>query len=261
MLWLTDVHIDYKKDTSVNDFFERIQTQDEGGICITGDIAENRGAIEFIQKLSSKVRCPIYFVLGNHDFYGSEIFSLQEELFELFKENTSVYYLAKENVLSVSPDTAVIGVDNWYDLKGGDYFTSDIKLKDFKMIDNFKSLSKQDLYDFMGEHSQKIIKQVEEKLDLAFQGHTHAILLTHVPCFREACLHNNQIADDKWAPFFTHRQLADFIVTYMSERVDKSLTILSGHTHHKAEYSPLQNVVIKVGCCPDDIIEWQKLSF
>jgi predicted MPP superfamily phosphohydrolase len=261
MLWLTDIHIDYKNDEVVEKFFEEIALIDSKGICITGDIAENGQSINFINKLSENVQKPIYFVLGNHDFYGSNIESFQQQVNSTFQKNENVFYLSAHQAIPISDNTALIGIDNWYDFSVGDYFSSEIKLKDFKEIKNLIPLDKSELYSFMQNYSKVNVELIEKKLIDAFAKFTKVILLIHVPPFQEACFYKNQIADDFWAPFFVHGELGGFLKKFMEENHNKSLTVLSGHTHNTAEYKPLPNLFIKVGSCPKESFEWDQFKF
>jgi len=260
MLWLTDLHIDFKTKDALNDFFKKISLVKSDGICITGDIGEKGKSISFIQKLSKTTKLPVYFVLGNHDFYGFKIEELQAKVHHTFINTSDIFYLNSHHYLPLSSKTAIIGIDNWYDLSQGDFFSSTVKPNDFQEIPTFSALNKEKIFSFMQELSCKLIDDLSKKLISAFANFSNVILLTHVPPFKEVCLYNNKAADDNWAPFFAHGHLGDFLKTFMSKNLDKYLTVLSGHTHHTAIYQPALNLNIKVGGCPDDSLDWEIVS-
>lgn len=260
MLWLTDIHVDFKNKETVDRFFDSIASEKARGICITGDMADKEQSISFLEELSKKVDFPIYFVLGNHDYYGSSILSFQKKIESFFEGNPSVVYLPSQEEIGVSDTTAIIGIDNWYDLEIGNYFKSEVRLRDFTEIADFMILEKHQLYDHFQKGSRNTIFQVKRKLEKAFENYAHVILLAHVPPFIEACLYKNKPADEEHAPFFIQGLLGSFLLEFMEGYREKSLTVLSGHTHHKAFYQPLPNLVVKVGFCPDDDIEYERIN-
>ncbi len=260
MLWLTDLHIDFKSNSALDDFLKKISLVESDGICITGDIGENGKSISFIKKLSKTTNIPIYFVLGNHDFYGFRIDEFQTEVHLTFINDSNIFYLNSYDHIPLSDCTAIIGIDNWYDLSKGDFFASTVTPKDFNEILTFSNLSKEKIFSFIQNYSHKLVDQLSKKLTNIFADFSKAILLTHVPPFREVCLYNNIVADENWAPFFAHGYLGDFLTTFMAKNPDKSLTVLSGHTHHVANYSPACNLNIKVGSCPDEYFTWDIIS-
>ncbi|PIS00393.1 MAG: hypothetical protein COT84_07750 [Chlamydiae bacterium CG10_big_fil_rev_8_21_14_0_10_35_9] len=261
MLWLTDLHIDFKEKEAIDVFLKKVSKVKSDGICITGDIGEKGESINFIKKLSEITKLPIYFILGNHDFYGFKIEEFQAKVHLAFIDNARIFYLNSHHYVPLSNNAAIVGIDNWYDLSQGDFFASPVIPKDFKEIQTFSTLNKNDLFSFIQDYSHKIIDQLNQKLVNAFASFSNVILLAHFPPFKEVCLYNNTVADDNWAPFFVQGLLGDFLKTFMSENPDKCLTVLSGHTHHIASYKPTHNLTIKVGSCPNNEINWDTISF
>ena len=93
-VWLTDIHMDEKKSLEVYEFLQTLseECKDADGIFITGDIGEWGTCIPFIEVVEKTNNTPIYFVLGNHDFYGQSIEHFQEKVVLYFKSNPIVHY-------------------------------------------------------------------------------------------------------------------------------------------------------------------------
>ena len=73
---ITDVHLNLlEKDERIN-FYRALIATDSDGVMISGDIAEAT-SIEPILKEMTTIQKPIYFVLGNHDYYRCSINDLR----------------------------------------------------------------------------------------------------------------------------------------------------------------------------------------
>ena len=49
-------------------------------VLITGDIATGTTILTELQWLSQTINAPLYFVLGNHDYYGSSIETVRKQV-------------------------------------------------------------------------------------------------------------------------------------------------------------------------------------
>ena len=69
--WLTDIHLNFLKPLALKRFYERVRAEQPGVLLVTGDIGEADSVVRFVTELAQIA--PIYFVLGNHDYYRSSI--------------------------------------------------------------------------------------------------------------------------------------------------------------------------------------------
>ena len=109
---------------------------------ISGDIGHADTSIGFLGALSEIVFCPIYFVLGNHDFYGGSISSVRKSVVEICQNKSNLYWLSDADVFKTSDGKGIIGHDSWADGGYGDYVRSTVELSDFYLIRELKRLSK-----------------------------------------------------------------------------------------------------------------------
>ena len=73
LAWLTDIHLDFLDAKQVDAFCQNVASCDTDAFMIGGDISIATQIQEHLLLLARHLRGPIYFVLGNHDFYGGSI--------------------------------------------------------------------------------------------------------------------------------------------------------------------------------------------
>ena len=72
--WLTDLHLDFiEPDTAIADFCRSVADCPSDVVLVGGDISTAASLEAHLRQLEAAVQRPIYFVLGNHDFYGGRI--------------------------------------------------------------------------------------------------------------------------------------------------------------------------------------------
>jgi hypothetical protein len=90
-------------------------------------------------------------------------------------------------------DTILIGQDGWADGRLGDFENSRVVLNDSRMIADLfqeKILGKYQLLEKMQQLADTDAMRLQEDLVQAVSQHPKKIvILTHVPSFREACMH------------------------------------------------------------------------
>lgn len=91
--------------------------------------------------------------------------------------------------------------------------------------------------------------QLSKNLDQAIKKHhpKKIIVLTHVPPFKEACLHEGEISNDDWLPYFSSQATGDILKQIAEDNKEIEFLVLCGHTHSEATYEPLENLKVKVG--------------
>ncbi|GGI89055.1 metallophosphoesterase family protein [Legionella impletisoli] len=95
-LWLTDLHVNRLDEEHYTDLFNRIQASEADGIWITGDIGDPPLNWIFLEDLFCKFTKPIYFVLGNHDYYGLKVDEARQKARNLSYAYPNAHYLTSE---------------------------------------------------------------------------------------------------------------------------------------------------------------------
>src|SRR5277367_679757 len=93
-------------------FYERVRAEQPHILVVTGDIAESDSVTRYVRELAAIA--PVYFVLGNHDYYRSSIASVRAAMQKL---DDSATYLPAHDPLRLTSRVVMLGVDGWGDAR------------------------------------------------------------------------------------------------------------------------------------------------
>ena len=72
LAWLTDLHLNFVTPGHVDRLCRAVREAGADAVLLGGDIGEAPDVVEHLEGLDARLGLPIYFVLGNHDFYRGE---------------------------------------------------------------------------------------------------------------------------------------------------------------------------------------------
>jgi 3',5'-cyclic AMP phosphodiesterase CpdA len=252
LAWATDIHLNFVDATTRREFYNSL-AQDSDAVVISGDIGESPDVEGYLREMEEALQRPIYFVLGNHDFYRGSITATREAVARLAVESEYLAYLSANGVVELSPQTALIGHDGWADARLGDFANSDVILNDYALISELQCwqgagvLDKDRLGDVLNALGDQAAQHLEGRLAEAVSRYTNVIAITHVPPFREATWYDGRVSDDNWLPHFSCKAVGDAMVKVMESNPQANLLVLCGHTHGGGETSPLGNLRVLTG--------------
>jgi predicted MPP superfamily phosphohydrolase len=248
--WITDPHFDKCDIEEINKLIKEIKQEKCDGVIITGDISERGTTGVYLKFLQSGINIPVWFVLGNHDWY----YITREQGNQLLKtyiSNKLVWLDQAEGEIKLTKHTCLIGHENWWDAAFGESFGF---LDGFVMSEDYKNISfiaapKGSDAPFMPvrELSRKCTEIILAKLSEAFKEYEEVVLAIHVPPFAEACVVGGIQIPNNWLNHFCNKELGDELKTLMKSLPDKKLKVLAGHTHGKIKIKIQDNLVVKVG--------------
>lgn len=247
VVWLTDLHLNFLTLRQTEEFLARVAGERPDAVLIGGDIAEAPSVVSHLERIASRLACPIYFVLGNHDFYFGSIERVRSAVQELSRERPNLIYLSSAGAVSLTANTGLCGDDGWADARLGDYERSLVMMNDYRLIEELAGASKRDRWPLLKALGDAAARRVERVLPAALADHEEVILLTHVPPLREACWYQGRLSNDEWLPHFTCLAVGEAILRIMRDQPRRRLTVLCGHTHSPGETQPLDNVRILTG--------------
>ena len=137
LAWATDIHLNFLASIDRCRFLESVKGQADV-LLVTGDIAESNSLDEILRQMMAVLDMPIYFVLGNHDFYRGSVVGTRSALAEMISGSEHLVYLSQAGVVELTPSTALVGHDGWADGRLGDFDGSDVILNDFLLIDELR---------------------------------------------------------------------------------------------------------------------------
>jgi predicted MPP superfamily phosphohydrolase len=247
LAWVTDVHLNFVPSRKRFVFYDRIRDAQPGALLLGGDIGEADTVTRLLKEMAAALRLPIYFVLGNHDFYRGSIAEIREVVEREASASQWLHWLPASGVVELTAATALIGHDSWADGRCGDFFRSEVMLNDYILIHELRGLTKKALYAKLNALGDEAAEFLGERAGEALAARRNAIVLTHVPPFREASWHEGRISDDDWLPHFACRAAGDRLAAVMRRRPDCGMTVLCGHTHGSGVAHILPNLAVSTG--------------
>lgn len=247
VIWLTDLHLNFVPQKARERFYERVWAAGADAILAGGDVGEAGSVAAFLSEMEAAFGKPIYFVLGNHDFYHGSFASVRGEVAAVAGASRHLTWLTTAGVVPLTETAALIGHDSWADGRLGDGVASDVLLNDFVLIDDLRCASKAALFERLHALGDRAAREAEQSLFAALGSFRNVIFLTHVPPFREACWHDGKISGGDFLPHFTCKAMGDMLIKRMAERPECKLTVLCGHTHGQGAARIGENIVVRTG--------------
>lgn len=258
LAWLTDIHLNFVTPDKTSSLAQRIGESNADGVLVGGDIAEADSFADSLRQLTKESNIPLYFVLGNHDYYRGSIAGVRQAATAISGESANLQWLPDARVVQITEKTTLVGHGGWGDGRHGKFFESDVLLNDYALIEELQKLQRNDLLppesiltpelhaklnalgDEAADHFRQVIPQ-------ALETSERVIVLTHVPPFREACWYEGQLSNDNWAPHFTCKAVGDVLVEFMTAHPDQNMTVLCGHTHSAGHAQIQHNLEVFTG--------------
>jgi len=247
LAWATDVHLDFVGEAGLDRFCDDFRGAEAEGLLLSGDIATADTLASVLHGLRRRLDVPIWYVLGNHDFYGSGVAAARAQARALAESSRGIVWLGAVEMVELSPQTALVGHDGWGDARFGDHLASRVMLNDFLRIDDLRLADRSELGRALGRLGDESAAHLRRVLPPALERFAHVVVLTHVPPFREACWHDGAIADDEWLPYFACRATGEVLLEEAARHPERRLTVLCGHTHSPGEYVPRPNLRVVTG--------------
>jgi predicted phosphohydrolase len=246
--WLTDIHQEFvHSPREIQDFLDSVAAPKPDCVLVGGDTSTANHLAETLLMLEVRLRVPVYFVLGNHDFYYGSIRQVRHLAEDLTRTHECLRWLPAAGIVELGPQTGLIGHDGWADGRLGKAGESQVMLSDYTLIDEFVGLPAQERFRQLNELGDEAADYLRDVLPPALQLFPNLLLLTHVPPFRESCWHEGHISGDEYLPHFTCKAVGDVLVRAMQASPGCSLTVLCGHTHGEGRVSILPNLHVRTG--------------
>jgi predicted phosphohydrolase len=247
LAWLTDIHLNFLTPVQMEQFFGTLKDANADAFLITGDITEAPRLSWHLTRMEAYLARPIYFVLGNHDYYLSSFADVQMDVREVTRHSASLHWMNDAGVVELTPDIALIGHDGWADGRCGNYARSELMLTDYVAIKDLSGLSKERLLRTLNRLGDAAAGHFRTWLPKALAQYRHVFLMTHVPPFCETCWQHSRYSDDDFRPHFASRVVGEVLTEVMRRYPDCKLTVLSGHTHTHGKAYILPNLLVISG--------------
>lgn len=242
LAWLTDVHLNFVGSAKTMLYAARVAEQSDACV-ITGDIAEADSVVQLLSLFRRTYGKPVYFVLGNHDFYGGSFESVGAAIVRAFSPRE---WLRSGEIINIADGVQLCGADGWYDAQFGNPETSRVQLNDwFKIADLIAAREQGQLLPKLREIGQESAISAQETLSRTTAK--RVIFATHVPPFAESSVYNGKQSDGEWLPWFTNKALGFALTDWATNNPEREIEVLCGHTHGRARYQAMPNLMVRTG--------------
>lgn len=214
-------------------------------LLIAGDIAMAGSVTGQLERMERTLGHPIYFVLGNHDYYYGSIADVRASIAKATSGN--LRWLNQSRLAMLTAKTALVGHDGWCDSRLGDFHGSRVNLSDFLLIKELGGLRREDRLRAMQALGDESARHLKSILPEALARAEHVVVLTHVPPYAAAAWHQGKQSNPDWLPFFSCKACGDVLTEAMVDHPDKRMTVLCGHTHSGGVVQILQNLTVYTG--------------
>ena len=262
-VWVTDLHLEFLREEGKRELFLRtLADSGADAVLLGGDIQTAGALIETLRQLEASVGVPVYFVLGNHDYYYGSIKRVRADVRALCGESKNLLWLSESRAVTLSEETALVGHDGWGDGRCGNYAGSTVTLNDFLVIEELSGLPRKvppymmdvpggqvraTLADCLRELGDEAADHFRRVLPDALESHRAVVVLTHVPPFPEAAWHEGKQSSDEFLPFFCCHATGAVLREAMELHPDRHMTVLCGHTHGRGHCQILPNLEVFTG--------------
>lgn len=245
--WLTDLHFNFVGRSEVEDLCNSIRVSGVDSTLITGDIASSEHLCWCLKHMAGSIQIPIYFVLGNHDYYGSSIQRVNFEVGGIVISNHNLIWLSRSAAIELTPDTCLIGHEGLADGRLGDPEGSTVMLNDYYNIRELVQPTKELRLAVQHKLGDEAAEHLKLQVGEAVKRYRNIFVALHVPPFAEACWHEGHNTDDNYLPHFGCRATGDVLRSAMLAHPEVSMTVYCGHTHSGGSVEILPNLKVITG--------------
>lgn len=259
LAWATDIHLDCVNnlDNSLRDLEAASRGCD--AVILSGDISVGPSISQHLSMLEDSLEKPIYFVMGNHDYYFSDIMGTRRRVTDTCKFLSYSRYLNSVPYIKLGQKAAIVGADGWYDGFNGSPEKSSFIMNDWLKITDFQPAVQQ-MHGRTNLELSLILKisraichasviHVIKGIKSVAENVNDIVVVTHVPPFVESYRSEKYSGMDPESviPWYTSKMMGEMLLTAAKTYPNVQFTVLSGHTHSSFEGRILPNLLACVG--------------
>jgi hypothetical protein len=253
LAWCTDIHLDCVDETEATAFAGTIRAKNVDGVIISGDVSTAPHLLNHLSLLERVIQRPVYFVLGNHDFYHcSDMNQVRYTVKNVSNRSQFLRYLPNTPYIQLTPDTALIGADGWYDARLGNPNNPEWLLNDFFLIDDYvregkRGTDRKKIIELSQRLAHDEVMQMHNSIKAAHRYCKRMVIVSHVPPFAESHIYEGHEAEPDGHPWFTCKAFGDMLMDASKAFPETSFLVLTGHTHGGYRGNFGKNLEVVVG--------------
>jgi predicted phosphohydrolase len=247
ILWGSDLHLDHAADVARRALADTLRSTPAAAVIATGDVSVASRLVADLEFVADAAARPLYFVLGNHDHYGSTVAKVRDAVAGLATRRPGIQWLPPTGVMMLNRETALIGVDGWADGRLGDPLTTPLLLNDDRLIGELaaqrtraaKLIVKRALADADA-------MRLATLLDRAIATARRIVIATHVPPFMAALPVTGRLAGPEWLPLLVCEATGTVLSRAAAAHTGHEFLVLCGHTHVATDVRIASNLRCRV---------------
>ena len=247
--WMTDIHLEFLKPWEIDTFHDLVLAQQPDALLLTGDIAQAAMLRSALVQMARHVKVPVYFVLGNHDYYNDDIPTVRQAMTKLHHDNVGPVWLPEAGVVELAPGIGLVGHGGWADGRYGHFMLAPVFLNDYLLIESLRTPSEEERWKRLKALGDEGAGYYREILPQAAKRYQKVFALMHAPPFMEACWHRGKLPDedDPFLPHFTCKAIGDVLLEIAAKYSQTEFTVLCGHTHGGGSAQIKDNLLVLTG--------------
>lgn len=243
LAWCSDIHLGFLQEPRLRvEFFKSIRSSGADGVIISGDVSIASRIGGDLDDMATFLGVPVWFCLGNHDWWGDSLAALHRRLETAIAGNPLLRWLPKAGVVALNRDVALVGVDNWADCPvepGGRKPRDWYQISDFFELDTPARL---DLSRYLAVEAAHAL----EKLLLRAAGHSRVIVACHIPPYFSDAPYLVSPGDVHLPEHFCSRATGDAIINVSRQFQSVCFTVLCGHIHVRCRRRVSDNIEVRI---------------
>ncbi|MEM1349804.1 MAG: metallophosphoesterase [Myxococcota bacterium] len=245
--WLTDPHLNFASIPRAEALMAEVRQWGAGALVVTGDIGEAPDLEGWLELMRARAGAPVYFVLGNHDYYRSSIGAVRAQVRQQCAGVEGLVWLSESEPIALTKTVGLVGHDGWGDARCGDFEHSRIFLSDFTAIDDLRLSDRAELKRTLEALGDEAAEHLRRACEDALRRFEHVLVATHVPPFVEAAWYEGTQSDEQWSPFFVCEAAGRALREVMARHPARRMTVLCGHTHSGGDAWVAPNIHVRTG--------------
>jgi predicted phosphohydrolase len=248
LVWLSDIHLDRATPDRIERFIDQLRKTRADAAILTGDTAHAVRLVTDLQRVAEALDGPLWFVLGNHDHYGSSVGAVRDAVLALGQTTPNAGWLPPAGVVTLPDKRALVGVDGWADGRHGSPLTTPVLLNDDHLI---AELARQD-----SRRARLVVRRTLADADAvrlatlldraASAGHRSILVATHVPPFVEALPPGSRVAHPDWYPVLVSGATGRVLKQFAARHPTIDIEVLAGHSHRHSDTRLAPNLRVRV---------------
>jgi len=248
ILWLGDLHLDRIDHDLREQFLKKLNQMEYDAAVITGDTSDGRQLANHLAQLANaSASRPVYFCLGNHDYYSSSFKAVHDMAESVCKRHDNLHFLGNGEIIRLTDSTALVGHGGWANGHTGWGRNTLVKSRDHHSIGDFRDLPRYDIFIRMNQLGKESAGYFRRVMPYALSRFSNLIICTHAPPFPEASQFDRKVCGWTHLPHFCNLAAGKAIAGITKNHPNRRVTVVCGHTHCSARVDILDNLRVYVG--------------